>query len=164
MNVSVERMKELLDYDPETGIFTWKVSRGGIAKGSVAGHVSARDGYVRINVDRNLNLAHRMAWAIVHGVWPERTLDHKNLSRSDNRLSNLREATLQQNNLNKGMVSYNTSGWKGVSWNANTQKWRAQIDSKGKHYHLGLFDDVREAAEAYIFAALEHHGEFARFE
>lgn len=157
------RLLEIVTYDPETGIFTHNLSRGGTFAGTVAGHASKRDGYVRINIDRNLHLAHRMAWFYVNKVWPEDTLDHINGDRKDNRICNLRVATKGQNNFNKPLTKQNTSGYKGVSLNKQSGKWKAQIQVNGKNRYIGQYNDIREAAEAYIFAALDAHGEYARF-
>lgn len=91
-------------------------------------------------------------------------VDHIHGNTLDNRRSEIRLATNAQNCSNKGKMSTNTSGYKGVSWHKRIQKWSASIQSKGKLEHLGYFDDVEEAYEAYKIAAVKYHGEFARFE
>src|SRR5690606_33911522 len=93
------RLKQLLDYDPTTGIFTRRVSRGGMKKGSVAGFTSVK-GYTVIGVDGKLYSAHRLAWLYVYGVMP-REIDHRNRVKTDNSILNLREASRAMNNQNK---------------------------------------------------------------
>lgn len=90
--------------------------------------------------------------------------DHIDCDGLNNRRSNLRLATHQQNLCNKGRQANNTSGHKGVSWHKLAQKWRAEIAVHGRHIYLGLFSDKESAAKAYADAATKHHGEFARTE
>lgn len=92
------------------------------------------------------------------------TIDHINLNTLDNRRCNLRVATFSQNGMNRGKYSRNTSGYKGVSWDKECGKWRAQIMKQGKPYKIGRFDTPEEAYAAYCATALELHGEFARLE
>lgn len=87
--------------------------------------------------------------------------DHKNQNKRDNRRSNLRPATYSENGANRGLHRNNTSGFKGVCWNAGTKSWKAQIRCLGEHYYLGLFAAAEEAARAYDAKALELFGEFA---
>src|ERR1700731_2752322 len=98
-----DRVNEVLSYDPETGIFRWKVKlsdRSPIGKRS-GGHTSS--GHWRIRVDGHYYLAHRLAWLLTHGVWPRDEIDHINRVRDDNRLANLREASHSQNHANCGL-------------------------------------------------------------
>lgn len=155
-----ERLLELLHYDQNTGIFTWRVNRGGrkaARAGSVAGHTRP-DGYFEICVDRNRVLAHRLAWFYVHGRWPAEQIDHMNGIRLDNRLSNLREATQSQNNANRPPVS----GLKGVYFHKRAGRWAAQIKQDGEVTYLGLHDTPQQAHAAYCEAAERLFGEFAR--
>lgn len=108
-------------------------------------------------------LEHRLAWFYTLGVWPER-IDHVNGVKDDNRLSNLRECTIAENNQNRRRKKNNKSGHKGVSWHSYNKRWRSQITVQGKDTHLGYFLTKEEAADAYNDAALQHHGEFARFD
>ena len=89
-------------------------------------------------------------------------VDHENGNGLDNQRHNLRMATRSQNMHNQGVRNDNTSGYKGVTWHKQHQKWMGRIRVDGRRLHLGLFDDVEEAARAYDSAAREHHGEFAR--
>lgn len=155
------RLHELLHYDPDTGIFTRRVSRPGPngRVGAVAGCDNGQ-GYIRIYVDGAPHKAHRLAWLYVHGVWPAEDMDHKNLNRADNRLANLREATRAENANNRRAFKNNVVGVKGVS--PFRGKWKAQIQVNGKKLGLGYFDSIDAAAAAYRKAALVHHRSFAR--
>jgi hypothetical protein len=156
--LTVERLKQLLYYDPETGIFTWRARRRGVMRHSIAGGADPR-GYVRIRIDRHLYHAHRLAWFWVHERWPVGKIDHANLNKSDNRIANLREATNTENARNcEPLRLNNTSGYKGVSLRRSTGKWVTYIDRK----HLGFFDTPEEAAAAYEAACRKYHGAFAR--
>ena len=115
---SIERIRELFNYDPNTGAITWAAKRFGVKVGSIAG--TEHKGYRRVKVDGTLILAHRLAFAIHHGRWPEHEVDHINRDKADNRISNLREATRNDNMVNreyptgasgKTGVSKHKSGW-----------------------------------------------------
>lgn len=156
------RLRELLEYDVETGVFTWKVRRGGKAiAGAVAGRIDTH-GHRQITIDRKLYLAHRLAWLYVHGYWPTVQIDHRDTVKDNNALSNLRLATHAEQMRNRGPVSTNTSGFKGVSWDKRRSKWRAQIWQNGRSRTIGHYATTEEAAAAYAAEAYEHHGEFAR--
>jgi hypothetical protein len=150
----------LLDYDPLTGVFVWRESKGRAKKGSVAGSLRP-DGYLKVVIDGQQYLLHRLAWFYVYGVWPSETVDHKDTNRQNNAIENLREATYQQNNCNK-LNEMGASGFKGVSWHSCSRKWMARIKSFRKTVYLGIFDTPEQAHEAYCAAAREVHGEFAR--
>ena len=158
--VTLERLKELLSYDPDTGLFTWRVARGKAARGSVAGYLRP-DGYLEIRLDERAYYAHRLAWLYTKGVWPPRKLDHEDLNKANNREGNLRLATNSQNSGNTGLNSRNTSGYKGVKQLPNG-RFVAQIGRHGRMYHLGMYANAFEAVAAYEAAAVEHYGEFAR--
>lgn len=152
-----ERLKELLDYDPGTGVFSWIVDRGGTAKaGSVAGRLNGNT-YLQIMVDGKRYCAHRLAWLYVHGEFPPDQLDHINRIRTDNRISNLRPATGTENNQNCSKRSDNTSGVIGVGWHKKCGKWVAHIRLNGRRKHLGLYDTIEEAAAARASAKAELH-------
>lgn len=102
---------------------------------------------------------HRIVWALHHGDWPP-LIDHKNRNPLDDRIENLRVATTSQNNANIGLISTNTSGYKGVYWNKRRRKFLARINVNYKRICLGSFDDPAEAHAAYVVAAKEHFGEF----
>ena len=142
---TLERLRELLDYDPDTGAFTWRVSKGAAKAGSIAGSVNG-DGYLYIMIDGRGYRAHRLAWLHVYGVWPANQIDHINCVRSDNRLENLREATQAENRRNIGMYRNNTSGAKGVYFRKGAGNYQAYGRLNGKQHHLG-YHDTLEAAE-----------------
>ena len=89
-------------------------------------------------------------------------IDHSDNNGLNNQKSNLRVATHWQNLANRALQKNNTSGYRGVSWSKQAKKWWAQIYVDSKTMHLGLFDDVKDAARAYNEAAIERYGEFAR--
>ena len=153
-------INQLLAYELETGIFTWRVSRGGWGAGRVAGRLNP-DGYIRIGFNGKQIPAHIIAWAIAHGEWPSQKIDHINGVRSDNRISNLRLATQSQNVANSRIRSNNTSGYKGVSMVASG-RWLATIKVHGKSRNLGTHDTPEAAHEAYMMAAQAAFGEFSR--
>ncbi len=159
-HVSIERLREILSYCPETGTFTWKVSRGGVAKaGSHAGCVKP-NGYRIIGIENKHFPAHRVAWAMHFGVWPERDIDHINRIGSDNRIANLRLATQSQNNANQGVYCTNRHGTKGVT-PLRHGRWQAQIQVNGKNHYLGSFKSKEDAAAAYAAASHRFFGEFS---
>jgi hypothetical protein len=158
-NVSAERLHELLDYNPITGLMTWRTATAKRRAGAVAGGLND-NGYRIICIDRKSYLAHRLVWLFVHHVWPEGALDHDNGIRSDNRIANLRLASPSQNAANKRRARRNTSGFKGVT--RTRQGWCAQIWKDGKKTHLGYFDHPEVAHAAYMAAARRLFGIFAR--
>lgn len=157
--LSHAEVTEHLHYDPETGKFTRKKTAGGVRAGATAGCIDSR-GYVLIGVNGVQYQAHRLAWLYVHGHWPSDLIDHINGDTADNRLFNLREATVSQNALNRAAMKNASSGLKGVTFHKATGKWRSQYYRSGKQRHLGLFDTPEEAHEAYCNAAKREYGEF----
>lgn len=155
--ITAEEARQLFFYNPDTGDITWRVSRSGVRNNNVAGY-ARREGYRVVFVNGKLYLAHRVAWAIVNGAWPETGIDHINGNKTDNRWDNLRLATKSQNGMNRPAPSNNTSGYKGVS--RNKKRWAASIHENGLKRHLGTFDTPKEAHAAYCCAALKLHGEF----
>lgn len=156
--ITQQELKELLNYDQDTGIFTYKKKRPKCTPGKIAGtyHVN---GYTHIQLNRKIYKAHRLAWLYVHGHFPQ-FIDHINCDRGDNRLCNLREATLTQNNQNSKISKNNTSGIKGISWNKNASKWAATIGVNGKSIYLGIFDDLDLARLVVDEARIKYHGNF----
>ena len=159
---SVDLMRSLLDYDPETGSITWRPQAGRVRVGKIAGYKNSR-GYLLINLNKGIVRAHRAAFALMTGEWPEMQVDHINGNKLDNRWENLRICENWQNSANKGIIRSNTSGIKGVWWNRSNQRWHAGIYVKNTSVHLGYFDRIDDAADAYRKAAEKHHGEFAKF-
>lgn len=150
-------LKEVLHYVPDTGVFTWRVSRGNVKAGSVAKSRNP-NGYVEIKIDRRTYKAHRLAWFYMYGNIPNNLqIDHKNGVRNDNRLGNLRLATQVQQSQNVTTRNDNTSGYIGVNWHKHTHKWVARIQVEGKRIAIGYYDTPEEASEAYKKAKQEHH-------
>ncbi len=169
-----KRLKELLHYDPETGVFTW-LRREGKSRavsvfnsnyaGKVAGNIQTdSSGHKQISIyfDKKAHKAHRLAWLYVYGKMPKGIIDHINGDSLDNRIVNLREADDFQSAWNKGKLVTNKSGYKGVSLKKKSGKWVAQISYRGKKMFLGYHDTPEEAHKAYCKAAVKLHGEFAK--
>ncbi len=146
--LTAEQLRSILDYDQETGIFTWKVRAANRVKAGDAAGSLGGDGYLQISVQSRRYQAHRLAWLHFHGVWPEDQLDHINRNKTDNRLVNLRDVTQKQNMQNRSKPSNNTSGHPGVSWNKRLSKWQAKIEHNRKQIHLGYFSILEEAVAA----------------
>lgn len=156
-----EEMADYIAYDPVTGIFTNKKQRRRSKIGDTLGTLSA-DGYVRITFRYRHHLAHRLAWRLMTGKWPDHDVDHRDLDRANNRWKNLREATQSQNSANAPLTRRNTSGFKGVSFEKRRNLFQAYIGVAGRQINLGYFKTAEDAHEAYKRAAVEHFGEFAR--
>lgn len=153
--INQEHLKETLHYDPETGIFIHRLSKGKAKKGKSAGHKSNL-GYIVIMIDGTNYRAHRLVWFYIHGVWPKDGVDHINHIKDDNRLVNLREATQQENTRNSAMRKDNTSGVTGVYWYKRGQKWRSSIRVNERSIHLGCYDDKDDAIKARIAANIKY--------
>lgn len=170
--LSIDTLRQLIAYDPETGALTWKPRtpeifedgkrpREWTAKiwnsrhaGNPALAAVSISGYLTGAIFWRNHTAHRVAFAVHYGRWPKEQIDHINGIRSDNRIGNLREATSRSNSLNMGISSRNTSGRTGVEWIEQRQKWRVSVQKNGKAKFVGRYDDfadavaAREAAEA----------------
>lgn len=158
-----EKLKSLLNYNSETGTFTWKhaMGPGKPQSGREAGNPTT-DGYLRIQIEGRTYTAHRLAWLYMHGVWPAPQIDHIYGVRTDNRISQLRLATHAQNNRNRAMQRNNKSGFVGVRWNKLAKRWKAKICFEGKCIHLGYFSSAKDASEAYKSKAAQLFGPFNR--
>lgn len=144
-----EELKEFLDYCPLTGHFKWKVRA--VAQrpiGSIAGNINTKIGYVQIRLQGVLYYAHRLAFLYMTGAFPEKEVDHINGNRTDNRWTNLRQATSLEQSRNCALSKNNTSGIKGVCWDKRKQKWYARITINRRDHFVGYFDDLNEAAKA----------------
>ena len=155
LTVNYDRLLELLDYNPETGVFKWKIAISrGIKVGQIAGVLSPQ-GYIRIGIGGTQHYAHRLAWFYVYKEWITQ-LDHIDRDRSNNAIANLRPATASQNQGNRTVD--NITGFKGVTRKGN--RYIAQITINYQTTYLGSFDTPEQAAEEYKKAALAHFGEF----
>lgn len=145
-DLTVARLRELLNYDADTGIFTWRISQGKAKAGAVAGVVQR---YRTITIDSSPYKAHRLAWYYSHGVWPKHQIDHLNGLKDDNRLANLRDISMCGNLQNRYGISRQDSHLPmGVTKNGN--KFSANI-------RIGSYDTVEEAREAYMNAKRLFH-------
>lgn len=159
MALTADRLREVIHYDPVTGIFTWNIPSGRRVKaGDRAGSFNKSLGYRVIAIDCERHYEHRLAWLYMTGEWPLKDLDHKNTHKDQNNWDNLREATMAQNIANIGQWRHNTSGLKGAYFHRQAQRWYSTIGGE----YLGLFDTKEEAHAAYAVAAARKFGEFAR--
>lgn len=170
--ISISELAELIEYDPDSGRLTWRVrtypKHGSLKSvkvfnsrfaGKNAFTADNGGGYKQGRIYRKAYFAHRVAWAIANGHWPDLKVDHINGDRSDNRLANLRAVTNIENARNCSPKSKSSSGVKGVSLHKATGRWRAHIRSN----HIGLFDRIEDAIEARKIASAklgfsERHG------
>lgn len=153
-----KRLLQLLDFDQETGTFTWKAPTSRrVRAGDVAGCKHKRDGRIYIGIDGRLYKAHRLAWLYVHGVWPPSGIDHKDGDPSHNWMSNLRPADQAANmqNLRKPH-SDNRSGFLGVQQRCNG-RFSANISCRGARTYLGTFATAEAAHQAYLTAKRAIH-------
>ncbi len=152
-----ERLKELLHYNPETGIFTWKISpRANVKSGNVAGY--SAHGHIQITIDRKAYMSHRLAWLYVHGTWPIGQIDHINCIKTDNRIINLRDVSHSVNMQNIHNPQKNNScNYRGVYFFKPMNKYASRIRANGKSYFLGYFDKAEDAGMAYVKAKSNLH-------
>ena len=156
MPITQTLLKELLRYDSDSGVFIWLVNMGKLrTAGKIAGTVTDQ-GYITITIGGKKLKAHRLAWLYVHGVMPKQ-IDHVDRNPLNNRLSNLRLATYQQNSANAKW----RSAYKGVRRNKGGNRWEARIKVDQHEYFLGSYTTEEEAAKRYNEAARHYFGEYA---
>ena len=156
--ITQEYLKSILNYDPLTGIFIWinKPSKfNSIKIGDLAGYINTYTGYHLIRINRFNYPAHRLAWLYMYGSFPLYDIDHINHNRSDNRIENLREVTLQENQKNRSKNKNNTSGVTGIYWIESRKRWRVSISNAGKNNFIGNFKIKEDAIEARKQAEIE---------
>lgn len=168
--LTADYLRSQLTYKPEEGVFRWKVSNSNkITVGDVAGNLNSHSGYRYINITISGKhcrfMAHRLAWLYIYGVWPKDHVDHIDRDNSNNRIGNLREATLLENQYNKTkQKSVNgktlTSSFIGVSWCKRHLKWRSYIRNNKKMRSLVLYKFETDAALAYNAAAIARDPNF----
>lgn len=156
--LTADRLRYLFDYDPDTGVFTRRVTVTHNARaGDVAGSPTSA-GYLSIWVDGKAYLAHRLAVLYMTGEWPKSEVDHRDTNRRNNRWNNLRDATGIENATNRRKPRPNTrSGYIGVKASATPGKWRADIKVGGRYRNLGTFTSPEEAHAAYVKAKRQLH-------
>lgn len=170
---SVDVLKELLVCDIKNGKLYWKPRSGKWFKtersfktwnARYAGKeafTASLQGYKTGSINDVSLRAHRVIWAMTYGYWPKNQIDHIDGDRSNNRIENLREATNQENRINTGKRSNNKSGYKGVWWSKQKNRWVSEVKKGRIRKHLGYFVCPYAAHEAYKAASEELHGEFA---
>lgn len=156
-NLTPERLRDLLHYDPEVGDFMWRASRRGVRPGKT-GNVRP-DGYIRIGIDGVNYLAHRLAWLYMTGLWPTIDVDHRDGNPSNNRFDNLRDVTQKTNieNFRTATKRNSSSGLLGVSFHARDNLWRARIRADGKDMVIGYFQTPEAAHAAYLEVKRRKH-------
>lgn len=158
-SISIDKLKELLNYNPETGVFSWRNSGRG-RRPQRAG-TSESSGYERITICGEKHYSHRLAWFVVTGEWAIE-IDHVDGDGMNNKISNLRKATRVQNMRNRGIAKNSKSGITGVSFNNEKKMWCSYIQLNGKTRHLGFFKEKSHAATARRAAEKESFGAFCR--
>lgn len=157
--LTILRLKELLYYNSETGIFTWKINRrGAVRAGQMAGNLHP-DGYVNIKIDGVIYGAHRLAWLYQTGNWPIDQVDHRNGIRNANQFINLRNvpAVINMQNVRRVRTNKVSSQLIGAVWCKRSQKWMSQLQMNGSRKHLGYFDSDLAAHAAYLAAKRALH-------
>ena len=145
--ITQSKLKEVLHYNKDTGIFTWVKSGRGIPKSKQAG-TTHPSGYIIIRINRKDYLAHRLTWLYINGEWPQNNIDHLNGIKDDNRIENLRNCTQLQNMQN--LEIHRSGKLVGASFFKHANRWASQIQIKGKRIHIGYYKTEFEAHEAYI--------------
>ena len=159
--LTAEKARRLLSYNPESGVLTWRVSSArNVFAGDVAGGIHPT-GCVVVGIDGRQYKAHRLIWLIVYGCWPAKYIDHVDRDPSNNRIENLREAEAYENSWNIKTRINSTTGITGVYWSKRRKKYRVQIMVRGKRLHVGEFDSLDAAASARRCAEKRMFGRFA---
>ena len=147
------RLKELLTYDPDTGVFNWRAKRRTVKAGAIAGTRSPKN-YISISVDAKVYLAHRLAWLYTYGDWPTSELDHINRICDDNRAANLRLADRYTNTRNTKPRKDSLSGVKGVRWHKTQARWESRIQHNHKPITIGYYGNLQDAVQARKIAEI----------
>jgi len=157
--ITQSEVKKLLNYNKDNGTFVWNENRSSkIKAGDIAGSIQ-KTGYIHLKINYVAHLAHRIAWLYHYGYMPK-FIDHINRDRTDNRIENLRECSLSQNQFNRGIQKNNTSGVKGVSWNKSSNKWLVQFRIYNDNKYIGYFEDLELAKLVASEAYDKYHKEF----
>lgn len=163
-SLELSRLQEVLSYNPATGTLVWKQTLSPRAvEGSIAGSVTGA-GYVTFGLDGKVLKAHRAAWLLYYGELPDSLIDHEDGDGTNNKISNLRLATVVQNAYNQRTPTNNTSGVRGVSFETRSGKWRAMVGVDGKRKCVGRFYSVESAKIAIEAYRTTYHKEYANNE
>lgn len=163
MSLEVKKLREILDYDKNTGVFIWKVKKSvNIKIGQKAGRPNKYSGYGVIVIDKIGYKAHRLAWMYQYGSFPKGHIDHINRLRNDNRIANLRECSMAENKQNISLTRTRNGatidmGVYSVKRKTSKNKWTSGIRLNKKRVHLGTFDTKKEALYAYLKAKRTLH-------
>jgi len=148
--ITKDRLMEVMYFDESIGALRWKNGDRNKTKDAIAGCLQ-KGGYRRIKVDGAHYLAHRLIWVYFNGFMPDKFIDHIDGNPLNNRINNLRIVDMTGNKQNTRVSpSHNTSGYLGVSWRKESNKWLAQISVNTKKKHIGLFDTAEDAHQAYL--------------
>jgi len=147
--ITQKYLKSILEYDPDTGVFIWKIRKKGI-KRKVAGYIN-NNGYRVITINRTTQLAHRLAWLYMTGEWPKGQIDHINHDKDHNRIENLNDVSVRGNAHNR----LDNKTFVGVYWHPDNNKWISKINIRGKIEYLGSFETHLAACYARHQANLE---------
>ena len=172
--ISIDYLKECVEYDHITGILKWKhrpvyhfkeekYQQSWNKKYANTNAGSLNKDYIVVVINYKKYKAQNIGYALFYGYWPSNILDHKNEIKSDNKIDNLRVASTAKNSMNTSIRASNKSGYKGVCWDTRAGKWRASITKDYKHIGLGFFLDKEDAHKAYCQAADRLFGEFANY-
>lgn len=158
---SIDYLRQRLRYDPESGKLYWREFKGAALRwrsrwANKEAGTTSRYGYRIVNVDNVFLRVHRVAWAIVHGAWPTKDIDHIDHDRENNRIKNLRSVDREDNCRNSSLSKRNTSGFSGVTWCKRTQKWQAQIAPNRRNIFLGRFSAKNDAIAARKAAEVKY--------
>lgn len=159
--LSIPELKQRFNYDPETGALTYAQPCGKMKPGDEAGTLGG-DGYLVFFIGRTKYRVHRVAWAIHHGRWPKKQIDHRDTIRTHNWIDNLREATQSQNQQNKKIYRNNSTGYKGVTLHRPSGRYQACVYANGKAHYLGYYDSPEAASDAATSKREELHRSFTR--
>jgi hypothetical protein len=155
--ITQKTLKEIVNYDLHTGIFTTKLPRPNSVAGKIIGTKNGK-GYLVASINNKLYRLHRLAWLYVYGRHPTHQIDHINGLKDDNRIGNLRDVVSRLNTENQHKAPKNSnSGFLGVSWCKQKNKYRACIVANGKQNHIGFYVDKEDAAKAYFLAKTKLH-------
>lgn len=153
-----EQLKEVLSFDHETGVFTWKTERIGRKQNAVAG-TTRKDNYRTICINKKYYLAHRLAWLYFYGEWPKKMIDHIDRNKSNNQIKNLRDVSQSVNQCNVDKAQKNNKSTKllGAYFNKKAGKFSSSITIDKKSIYLGLHQTAQLAHEAYMSAKKQFH-------